>query len=547
MAALFGIGARAMETRHSEKGKMENNIKIAVIGAGYWGKNLIRNLNALGALHTICDISTEALAKFKEQYPKVNLARNLEEVLSRDDVNALCISTTAKTHFDIARKGLLASKHIFVEKPLCLDQEEGQQLIELAAQKKLTLMVGHLLHYHPAVIALKKLVDDGVLGRLQYIYSNRLNLGKIRLEEDILWSFAPHDISLILTLTKQLPETVTALGSYFLNKNIADVTISTLTFPNGISAHMFVSWLHPFKEQKLVLVGTRGMAVFNDTEPEDKLLLYPHDILWKKGVPVPEKKDAVRIEYDKKEPLKEECAHFLDCVATGKKPITDGREGLQVLRVMSACQISMQHDGEVVKFTPQLKEPTEYKVHPSAIVDDNVALGRGTKVWHFSHILPNCTIGRNCNIGQNVVIGPDVCVGNGCKIQNNVSVYKGVTLEDNVFCGPSVVFTNVYNPRSEIRRMDELRPTLVRKGASIGANATIVCGNTLGRFSFIGAGAVVTTNVPDYALMVGNPARQVGYICRCGEKLLEGESQEFACQACGKRYGKHGPNLSPID
>ena len=174
------------------------------------------------------------------------------------------------------------------------------------------------------------------------------------------------------------------------------------------------------------------------------------------------------------------------------------------------------------------------QVHPSAFVDEGASIGDNTKIWHFSHILPGTRIGEGCNIGQNVVIGPDVLVGNGCKIQNNVSVYKGVTLEDDVFCGPSMVFTNVYNPRANIRRMDEARSTLVKKGASLGANCTVVCGVTIGGYAFVGAGAVVTRDVPDYALVYGNPARQKGWVCRCGEKL----SDDLTCPACAERYAK---------
>ncbi|EGY25816.1 lipopolysaccharides biosynthesis acetyltransferase [Desulfovibrio sp. A2] len=180
-----------------------------------------------------------------------------------------------------------------------------------------------------------------------------------------------------------------------------------------------------------------------------------------------------------------------------------------------------------------------YTAHPTAVIDEGCTIGEGTRIWHFSHILPGTVIGGDCNLGQNVVVGPDVTVGNGCKIQNNVSVYKGVTLEDDVFCGPSMVFTNVFNPRANIRRMDEARPTLVRRGASLGANSTVVCGVTIGRFAFVGAGAVITRDVPDHALVYGNPARQHGWVCECGEKL----TGDLACPACELRYTRHGEGL----
>ena len=185
-----------------------------------------------------------------------------------------------------------------------------------------------------------------------------------------------------------------------------------------------------------------------------------------------------------------------------------------------------------------------YFVHESSYVDEPCTIGEGTKIWHFSHVMRNSVIGRNCNLGQNVVVSPDVVLGDGCKIQNNVSLFTGVVLEDQVFCGPSMVFTNVVNPRSEVVRRDEYKRTLVKKGASIGANATIVCGATIGAYAFIGAGAVVTRDVPDFALMVGNPARRSGWMCRCGVKL-EMRETEAICAACSAAYAIHGGALSP--
>ena len=178
----------------------------------------------------------------------------------------------------------------------------------------------------------------------------------------------------------------------------------------------------------------------------------------------------------------------------------------------------------------------EYFVHESSYIDEPSKIGAGTKVWHFSHIMKNCIIGENCNIGQNVVISPDVVIGNGVKIQNNVSVYTGVICEDNVFLGPSCVFTNVINPRSFISRKDEYKKTIIKEGASIGANSTIVCGHDIGKYAFVGAGSVVTKNIPDYACVVGNPARLLYYVCECSEKMNFNDDNFFKCPKCGKEY-----------
>lgn len=519
---------------------------IAVIGTGYWGKNLVRNYASLKVLRLVCDPDEAGLHGVRTQYPGIETCTAFTDVLANPEIEGVVIATPAETHFTLAREALLAGKHVYVEKPLVLEQSHGEELIRLSHERRRILMVGHLLQYHPVFVRLRDLVQKGDLGRIDYIYSHRLNLGKIRSEENILWSFAPHDISMILTLAGEPPETVSATGGFYLHQKIADVTVTHLTFPSGLRAHIFVSWLHPFKEQKLVVVGNQKMAVFDDTLPwEDKLLLYPHEIRWQNRMPVPIKAQAERVHVPEAEPLKEECLHFLHCIETGVQPLTDGKEGLRVVQILRAAQLSLDKGAAPVplKEFPASPAPSEIMIHGTAVVDENVSIGNGTKIWHFSHVLPNSYIGENCNIGQNVVIGPDVTIGKGCKIQNNVSIYKGVTLEDFVFCGPSMVFTNIYNPRAAIRKMDQVRPTLVKTGATLGANCTIVCGTTIGRYAFVGAGAVVTRNVPDHALVVGNPAGQIGWVCECGERLSEG----FTCIICGKRYGKTDSGLVRLD
>lgn len=504
---------------------------VAVIGSGYWGKNLVRNFYELGVLRWVCDTRDEALLEASAKYG-VATTTSLDEVLNDPGANAVVIAAPAAQHFELARKCLLRDRDVYVEKPLSMTVANGQALVDIACARDRILMVGHILEYHPAVLELKRMIADGELGRIQYIYSSRLNLGKLRTEENILWSFAPHDISAILFLLGEVPTRVTSQGGNYLSQQRVDTTLSTMEFASGVKAHIFVSWLHPFKEQKLTIVGGRKMAVFDDVESERKLVIYPHHIEWIDRVPVAMKEQGQVVPLPKLEPLQSECAHFLECVATRQKPRTSGETGVRVLGVLEACERSLKSDG---KPTECAESSPRYMAHPTAVVDEGCQIGDGTRIWHFSHIMSGAILGRNCNLGQNVVISPDVRIGNNVKIQNNVSVYTGVELEDDVFCGPSMVFTNVINPRSHISRRHDYQRTLVRRGASIGANSTIVCGATLGKYCFIGAGAVVTHDVPDYALVAGVPARQIGWICDCGTSLA-GNNANPVCPTCGRQY-----------
>ncbi|MCP5005115.1 MAG: Gfo/Idh/MocA family oxidoreductase [Planctomycetes bacterium] len=514
---------------------------VGVAGVGNWGKNLVRDFYELGALHTTCDVNNELSHKLRSQLPETGFVDSFDHLLTNSSIEAVVIATPAHCHYQMVKEALLAGKHVFVEKPLSLKLHEGKELVRIAREQSLVLMVGHILHYHPAIEKLKELIDAGELGKIQYIYSNRLNIGKIRTEENILWSFAPHDISVILLLLNEIPETVYANGGSYLQKAIPDVTLTTMDFKSGVKSHIFVNWLHPFKEQKLVVVGDNKMAVFDDMSNE-KLFIYPHRIEWVDRIPVACKSDFEVVPIGNEQPLKAECKHFLDCIETNQAPRTDGHEGLRVLQILQAFQESLSNDGLKQRITPleTFNEPGDHLpfVHESSYIDQGCEIGAHTQIWHFSHVMKGARIGDNCKIGQNVTVGQDVTVGNGCKIQNNVSLCQGVTLEDNIFCGPSIVFTNVFNPRSEISRIGELRPTLVRKGATIGANSTIVCGNTIGAYAFIGAGAVITKDVPDYALVMGNPGRIVGWMCMCGEKVSFDEQGTGVCNSCNLAYIK---------
>lgn len=334
-------------------------IKVAVIGAGEWGLNYLRVLKDLGVLGAVCEIDEERRSRVAQLYPNLLVTASLDVILRNSGVSAVVIATPPASHYRIARECLLAGKDVLVEKPLALGVAEGEDLVQRAIEGNRILMVGHLLQYHPAFVRLKELVASGQLGTIQYLYSNRLNFGKIRVEENILWSFAPHDISMMLSLVGEMPEEVAAYGSSYLNHGVADVTVTNFRFASGVHAHIFVSWLHPFKEQKLVVVGDQRMAVFNDTTSKDKLLIYPHKINWAEKIPNAQKAEAESIPFEMTEPLKEECLHFLDCVKTRKRPRTDGEEGLSVLEVLTACQRSLEKGGERVR----LKMPIRVEKH----------------------------------------------------------------------------------------------------------------------------------------------------------------------------------------
>jgi len=438
----------------------------------------------------------------------------------------------------MAKAALEAGKDVFVEKPLAIDVKQGEDLVNLAAAQHRVLMVGHILRYHPAILKLQQLIQDGALGQINYLYSNRLNIGKIRTEENILWSFAPHDISVILSLLNEMPNRVFCQGGAYLNRQIFDVTLSQFDFPSGVQAHIFVSWLHPVKEQRLVVVGSEKMAVFDDTA-EDKLVLYPHKVKWQNRVPTAVKANGEIVKLENREPLRAECQHFLDCVESRTSPVSDGAEGLRVLRVLDACQRSLLSGGVAVEPSGSLseKERPPYFVHESAYVDDGAQVGAGTKIWHFSHIMKGARIGERSIIGQNVNVDGGAIVGSNVKIQNNVSVYAGVVIEDDVFLGPSCVLTNVSNPRAEVNRHSLYEITRLKRGCTVGANATIVCGITIGRYAFVGAGSVVTKSVPDFALVVGNPARHIGWMSRHGHRLDSVDSHGvMRCPESGYRY-----------
>ncbi len=286
---------------------------VAVIGCGYWGKNLVRNFAQLGALSMVVDSTEAGRETARTLAPTVPLAADVAEIWA-SDIPAVVIATPAETHYDIAKAALLAGKDVYVEKPLALNYDHAAELVALAAERSRILMVGHVLEYHPAIVALQELVRRGELGKVRYIYSNRLSLGKIRREENILWSFAPHDIAIILRMLDAMPFQVVATGGNYIQANIADVTLTNLLFDNGVRAHIHVSWLHPFKEQRLVVIGSRKMASFDDVSKQ--LVVYDQRVEWQEGEPIPVKKEGTAIPFPAHEPLRQECQAFLTAIAS---------------------------------------------------------------------------------------------------------------------------------------------------------------------------------------------------------------------------------------
>ncbi len=329
----------------TNEGTDNRSVRVAVVGCGYWGRNLVRNLRDLGALALVCDEAEAGRKVAAEIAPGVEVTSNLKQVL-RSSVEGVVISTPAATHHQVAKQALEAGKDVFVEKPLALTYEQGAELVKLAEEQGRILMVGHVLEYHPGILRLLELVRGGELGQVYYMYSNRVSLGKVRREENILWSFAPHDIAVLLRLMGDLPLQVIAWGGGYLQPNIADVTVTSLLFDGGVRAHIHVSWLHPFKEHRMVVIGSKRMASFDDVAKQ--LVLYDQRVDIKEGEPVPVKGPGQDISYPSDEPLRRECEAFLEAIRTQRPPVSDGHSGLRVLEVLQAAQRSLTMNGEPV-------------------------------------------------------------------------------------------------------------------------------------------------------------------------------------------------------
>jgi UDP-2-acetamido-3-amino-2,3-dideoxy-glucuronate N-acetyltransferase len=520
--------------------------RICVVGAGRWGRNHIRTLGELGHLGGIVEADSAVRGELVASHPEVPTFGDLGAAFA-EGFDGFVVATPAETHYDVARRILEQKRPVLVEKPLALTVAHAAELRDLALEQGVNLMVGHVLLFHPAIRKIKELVRGGKIGKLEYLYSNRLNLGSVRTEENILWSFAPHDLSIFQDLIGRMPLEVISRGGTFLQPHVQDTTLTILTYPDNVVGHIFVSWLHPFKEHRLVAIGSKGMLSFEDSSPDKEILFYEKGIDWVHGEPVAREGPTAVIPYERRQPLTEELAYFVEHLHGPPIEIADPRSAQEVLEILERATRSLQTGGSVREGA---SPPSRFFLHPSSYVDEGAVIGEGTKIWHFSHVQAGARIGRDCTLGQNVNVGPRVVIGDHVKIQNNVSIYEGVELEDHVFCGPSAVFTNVTSPRARYpqRGAERYRPTRVREGATIGANATIVCGHTIGRHAFVGAGAVVTQDVTPHALVAGVPAVQKGWVCECGEPLASGDAEAaapFRCRRCERSYRCLGGRLEP--
>jgi predicted dehydrogenase len=329
-------------------------VRVALIGYGYWGPNLARNLHQLpeSVFAACCDLDAGRLAKVAALYPGVRTTTRLEDIWEDPSIEAVVIATPARTHFSLARQALLAGKHVLVEKPIAMSSPETEELIALAEGRRRVLMVGHTFEYNPAVLKIKEFIDAGTLGDIYYLYSTRVNLGRVQQDLNALWSIAPHDISIMNFLLGTMPVEVSARGAKYLSGRVEDVVFADLAYPNGVIAHIHASWLDPSKVRKMTIVGSRKMIVYDDIDPEGKVRLYDKGADRINGSQIYGEfqyklrtGDIYIPKIDLTEPLYLECAHFVECVKEGRRPRTDGVNGLRVVRVLEAAERSMAKNG----------------------------------------------------------------------------------------------------------------------------------------------------------------------------------------------------------
>jgi predicted dehydrogenase len=334
-------------------------VDLAIVGTGSWGKNLVRNFYELRRQNQIyaCDLDAAKLAKLRSAFPMLQTTQDYKEILANDNIRAVVVSSSAVTHYELAKRALEAGKDVFVEKPLALSYRDAVEVVELAERRQRLLMVGHLMLYHPVSQQLRQLINSGELGEIYYIYSQRVNLGQVRRDENALWSFGPHDLSLIFYLLGQEATDISARGQTYLQEGIEDVVFVSLNFSNRVSAHIHLSWLDPHKLRKITVVGSKKMAVFDDMATSEKLRIYNNSA--EKNIDYETYGDYITLRFGEivipyvtmVEPLKLECQHFLECVEQRQQPRTSGQDGLRVVKALEAANYSLRHNGKPVELS----------------------------------------------------------------------------------------------------------------------------------------------------------------------------------------------------
>jgi UDP-2-acetamido-3-amino-2,3-dideoxy-glucuronate N-acetyltransferase len=429
-------------------------MKLGLIGCGKWGKNLAREFDNLGILYEICDINNP------NNFNHINFTLSWNKLL--DDVDIVCIALPAELHFKYAKKALLANKDVFIEKPMTLNSYDAKDLVNIAKKYNKIIMIGHILHYNPAIIKLKNLLKNE---KIINITTNRFIIEEIN---NTLWDLASHDISLILSLCGNELENI---------KYISNNTINKLMFTiNNIDININVSSSHPYKRQELIIICENSTIIFDDIQ---KKLWYNNN----------------EIDFDNTMPLTNECKYFFKCCQNRMKPLTDGQEGLQVVRTLELIE-------------------NNKSINLNTIIDKGCIIGKSSKIWHNSHITSDAIIGENCNIGQNCYIAG--IIGNNCRVQNNVNIYKGVKCGNNVFFGPNCTTTNDIYPRAKYLHHNYI-DTIIEDDVTIGAGVIIRCGIKLGKGCFIGCGSVIVKDCDEYGLYVGNPGKKIGIVNDKGE------------------------------
>ncbi len=517
-----------------------STVRVAVVGLGSRGLLAAEILSGMSALGALCDAEPTVLVDTGRAFEGVRLESDYLRLLAASDVAAVVLCTPPETWDGMVEAALHAGKDVYLEAPLVLPLERGRAMVELAVERRRLLMAGPVMRFAPAVEALLAAARSGAFGRLRYIHAHHDKDSPPSGETPADAGLSAVQAQLLLDLLDAPASRVFTRGTGWRSARAQDVTETLLECRDGPRALLRASHVAPFGPHgafELTVLGDAGAGRLR-RDDEDRL----HVVFQgEAAVDAPPPSTG-------REARAASLAHFLESVQT-RRPTLQGPDALLGLwRLLAAAQRSLDEgapvDPAAAPPAPRTAAPAGVFLHRTVELDGPCDIGAGTKIWHFSKLLGPLKIGRDCSFGQNVVIERNVTIGDNVKVQNNVSIYSGVILEDDVFCGPSMVFTNIGTPRSHFPRKGQYAVTRVHRGASIGANATVVCGHTLGQYCFVGAGAVVTRDVPDYALVYGNPARVMGFACYCGARLPFGtglgECQEAGCADCGRRYTREG-------